>query len=78
MNRSRCVLRHERRAILIERQSLNEIPEETLVAQGDSKWTTGRKALSIFHLEKKVRSVADKVQDYIVYRTHYTVVNISV
>jgi len=78
VNKSRYGPRPKRRAVLTKRQGLNEILEETLVAQGDSKWTTGRKALSIFHQEEKVRSVADKVQDYIVYSTHHVVVNISV
>ena len=58
-------------------QALDEILQKTLVAKGDSKWTTGKKALLSFHQEEKGRSIADKLHDYIVYLTHHAVVNIS-
>lgn len=48
-----------------------------MVAKGDSKWTAGKKALLSFHQEEKVKSIAGKLQEYIVYLTHHAIVNIS-
>ena len=48
---------------------MKALPNET-----DSSWRAGRRVISSFHYEEKIRRIADKLRDNIIYLTHHSVI----
>ena len=48
-----------------------------LPSSSDSTWKTGKKAILSLHQEEKVRSIAEKLRNNIIYLTHHSVIGKS-
>ena len=55
-------------------QDLDELLRKVLPKETDSSWKVGKKALSSFHYEEKIRKIADTLRDNIIYLTHHSVI----
>ncbi|KAL8689776.1 MAG: hypothetical protein Q9218_004631 [Villophora microphyllina] len=55
--------------------SLDEILAKTVPITGESTWKTSKKVILSFRQEEKVRIIADKLRNYVIYLTHHSVTN---